>query len=151
MGLMANQLSPGSYYEGHGVYRLNGTRVFAYVETLFSTSTGDVEVQLWLWNRDYNAVGWQLHTATWRPDEDTHLGREATDADLAAEKVPACPGVAGGSKGSTPIAKASDRNQGKQRIPENADRLTCARCGGDNKGVPLFRFTTYFCPTCEPV
>lgn len=42
------------------------------------------------------------------------------------------------------------QNEGKIVIPENASSPTCKKCGQKNKEVPMFRFISYYCPSCEP-
>lgn len=89
----------------------------------------------------------------WTHYDMTHRGDDKLGEVWTGQ--PPLPSKAPSDNGNLPVMekKAEEKPKAKSKevkvIPENKNSKVCIKCYGINKEVVLFRFSTYYCPTCE--
>jgi hypothetical protein len=171
MGVLFKDIRQGRYYKGYDAPAPQGKKCFYFIEQVQTTGT-KVTFAAWLCTRKVPVLVWHcpFGPVSGNADDSSLLKERVSSVDVAAEGVPPCPVFATPkpnaapspvptSKPSAPkFASAADlaaqakalRNEGKVAIPENAKSQYCKKCGGVNKELALFSFTSFWCQKCEP-
>jgi hypothetical protein len=158
MGIALRDIKAATYYKGLH----QSAKAYFFVASV-NVSSGKVTLEGLSYIRRQTGTTWAPFKATGSGGDDSGFKRSVTTSDLTLENVPALPKGSSGSPATTepsaptpkptvarskPIALRKDGTP-RSKVEGNEHSRTCLRCGTSTKTVPLFSFSTQFCPDCE--
>jgi len=171
MGIAYKDLKPGAYYKGTDS---GGAKKLVYVEALTPAGVNIVEIKSWEIERKTSGASWSATgKRSKNVSDDSGYRREMTPTEVRNDGLPFAPPDSSNSSppsagnltspstkspaksptlGATPSKPPALRKNGQPKAPveNNSTSKVCLCCGGSNKNVVLFQFSTFWCPNCEP-